>query len=60
MIESTSSPKPGQVVWGVREVVGRTAIIEFAFHDAYAAIEFAEICAAGLAAGEITIKMTYT
>lgn len=53
--EIASKPPPGQLRWGVREVEGRTVVIEFECHDAYEAIELAEVCATGLAEGELTI-----
>lgn len=54
---SGDPPPPGQLRWGVREVEGRVVTIEFECHDAYEAIEFAEICAVGLAEGELTIEV---
>ena len=50
-------PPPGQLRWRVREVERRTVIIEFECHDAYEAIELAEICAMGLTEGELTIEI---
>jgi hypothetical protein len=58
MPETTDIPPPGQLFWGVREVEGNTVIIEFTCHDAYEAIELAEVCAIGLKEGELTIEVS--
>jgi hypothetical protein len=56
--QGTRPPRPGTVRWGVTEVVGNKFSIEFECCDAYDAIEFAEVCAAGLAEGELTIEVS--
>lgn len=52
-------PPPGQLLWGVREE-GNKVFIELECHDAYEAIELAEVCAAGLAEGKLTIEVSDT
>ncbi len=54
---TNSPPAPGHLRWGVREPEGNVVIIEFECYDAYEAIEFAEVCAAGLSEGELTIEV---
>jgi len=56
MTDQTTIPASGKLNWGVREE-GNRVIIEFDCHDAYEAIELAEICAAGLSEGELTIEV---
>ena len=56
-IPTTARPRPGTVSWGVTEVVGGKFSIEFKCCNDYDAIEFAEVCAAGLAEGELTIEV---
>lgn len=51
-------PRPGIVRWGVTDVVDGKFSIEFECCDDYDAIEFAEVCAAGLREGELTIEVT--
>lgn len=49
---------PGKIRWGVRDVVDNMVVIEFECHDAYEAIEFADVCAAGLKDGKLTIEVS--
>lgn len=53
----TKAPAPGKLLWGVREPEGNVVLIEFICHDAYEAIELAEVCAAALTEGELTIEV---
>ena len=55
---NTTPLPPGKLRWGVRDVVDNMVVIEFECHDAYEAIEFAEVCAAGLKDGELTIDVS--
>ena len=45
------------IKWGVIED-GNRVLIEFICRDNYEAIEMAEVCADGLADGELTIEVT--
>ena len=56
-VKRRSPPAPGKLNWGVRED-GNMVFIEFECHDNYEAIELAEVFAAGLAEGELTIEVT--
>ena len=53
----TTIPAPGKLNWSVRED-GSRVTIEFECHDAYEAIELAEVCAAGFREGELTIEVS--
>ena len=48
---------PGKLRWGVREPVDNIVIIEIECHDAYEAIELAEVCSVGLSEGSLTIEV---
>lgn len=50
-------PAAGTVRWAVTEVLGSKFAIEFECADDYDAIEMAEVCAAGLRDGELTIEV---
>ncbi len=39
-------------------MVDNMVVIEFECHDAYEAIEFADVCAAGLKDGKLTIEVS--
>jgi hypothetical protein len=51
-------PPQDQIRWRVLDLKSNLVTIEFECHDAYDAIELAEICAAGLSEGELILEVS--